>query len=216
MLSKPRSGELAVPGRFPGQPHRVLGRIGGDQSRRPLTNKTNETWQGILFGFSGFFALERKRAAAGIYIQRADTPRGRPRASAIARFADTIAYPCAFARRFLESLDQPGCDARSSCPGRGLDELAQTAIRHWGSFREKGLESRAISLRPLKSEGLSATSCALSFTGSCLERLFVLTRPLSDQRFHNSCDGMRNARLNRDDAFSHEMIIVSSAIVSSS
>ena len=35
-------------------------------------------------------------------------------------------------------------------------------------------------------------------------------------RFQNPCEGMRNARLKRDDAFSHEMIIVSSAIVSSS
>ena len=35
-------------------------------------------------------------------------------------------------------------------------------------------------------------------------------------RFQNSCDGMRNARLKRDDEFSHAMIIVSSAIVSSS
>ena len=35
-------------------------------------------------------------------------------------------------------------------------------------------------------------------------------------RFQNPCDGMRNARLKRDDAFSHAMIIVSSAIVSSS
>jgi N-acetyl-S-(2-succino)cysteine monooxygenase len=34
--------------------------------------------------------------------------------------------------------------------------------------------------------------------------------------FQNPCDGMRNARLKRDDAFSHAMIIVSSAIVSSS
>jgi hypothetical protein len=35
-------------------------------------------------------------------------------------------------------------------------------------------------------------------------------------RFQNSCDGMRNARLKREDAFSHTMIIVSSAMVSSS
>ena len=35
-------------------------------------------------------------------------------------------------------------------------------------------------------------------------------------RFQNSCDGMRNARLKREDAFSHAMIIVSSAMVSSS
>ena len=34
--------------------------------------------------------------------------------------------------------------------------------------------------------------------------------------FQNPCDGMRNARLNREDAFSHAMIIVSSAMVSSS
>src|SRR5262249_20489638 len=34
--------------------------------------------------------------------------------------------------------------------------------------------------------------------------------------FQKPCDGMRNARLKRDDAFSHAMIIVSSAIVSSS
>ena len=35
-------------------------------------------------------------------------------------------------------------------------------------------------------------------------------------RFQNPCDGMRKARLKRDDAFSHAMIIVISAIVSSS
>ena len=35
-------------------------------------------------------------------------------------------------------------------------------------------------------------------------------------RFQNPCDGMRNARLKREDAFSHAMIIVSSAMVSSS
>jgi alkylhydroperoxidase family enzyme len=34
--------------------------------------------------------------------------------------------------------------------------------------------------------------------------------------FQNPCDGMRNARLKREDAFSHAMIIVSSAMVSSS
>ena len=32
----------------------------------------------------------------------------------------------------------------------------------------------------------------------------------------NPCDGIRNARLKREDAFSHAMIIVSSATVSSS
>jgi len=32
----------------------------------------------------------------------------------------------------------------------------------------------------------------------------------------NPCDGMRNARLKREDAFSHAMIIVNSAMVSSS
>ena len=36
------------------------------------------------------------------------------------------------------------------------------------------------------------------------------------QGFQNPCDGMRNARLKREDAFSHAMIIVSSAMVSSS
>jgi hypothetical protein len=34
--------------------------------------------------------------------------------------------------------------------------------------------------------------------------------------FQNPCDGMRNARLKREEAFSHAMIIVSSAMVSSS
>jgi hypothetical protein len=34
--------------------------------------------------------------------------------------------------------------------------------------------------------------------------------------FQNPCDGMRNARLKREDAFSHATIIVSSAMVSSS
>ena len=34
--------------------------------------------------------------------------------------------------------------------------------------------------------------------------------------FQNPCDGMRNARLKREDAFSHAMIIVNSAMVSSS
>jgi hypothetical protein len=38
----------------------------------------------------------------------------------------------------------------------------------------------------------------------------------ASHRFQNPWDGMRNARLNREDAFSHAMIIVSSAMVSSS
>ena len=36
------------------------------------------------------------------------------------------------------------------------------------------------------------------------------------QGFQNPCEGMRKARLKREDAFSHAMIIVSSAMVSSS
>jgi hypothetical protein len=40
-------------------------------------------------------------------------------------------------------------------------------------------------------------------------------RPIR-HRFQNPCDGMRSARLKREDAFSHAMIIVSSAMVSSS
>ena len=46
----------------------------------------------------------------------------------------------------------------------------------------------------------------------------VASRPrgLVDQRFQNPWDGIRNARLKREDAFSHAMIIVSSAMVSSS
>ena len=44
-----------------------------------------------------------------------------------------------------------------------------------------------------------------------------LCRPqLVGHGFQNPCDGMRNARLKREDAFSHAMIIVSSAMVSSS
>jgi uncharacterized membrane protein YfcA len=39
---------------------------------------------------------------------------------------------------------------------------------------------------------------------------------LVGHRFQNPWDGIRNARLNREDAFSHAMIIVSSAMVSSS
>jgi hypothetical protein len=39
---------------------------------------------------------------------------------------------------------------------------------------------------------------------------------LIGHRFQNPCDGMRNARLKREDAFSHAMIIVISAMVSSS
>jgi hypothetical protein len=39
---------------------------------------------------------------------------------------------------------------------------------------------------------------------------------VSNHCFQNSCDGMRNARLKREDAFCHAMIIVGSAMVSSS
>jgi hypothetical protein len=39
---------------------------------------------------------------------------------------------------------------------------------------------------------------------------------LIGHRFQNPCDGMRNARLKREDAFSHAMIIVISAMESSS
>ena len=42
------------------------------------------------------------------------------------------------------------------------------------------------------------------------------TLALIGHRFQNPCDGMRNARLKREDAFSHAMIIVNSAMVSSS
>ena len=42
------------------------------------------------------------------------------------------------------------------------------------------------------------------------------TARLVDQGFQNPWDGIRNARLKREDAFSHAMIIVSSAMVSSS
>ena len=35
-------------------------------------------------------------------------------------------------------------------------------------------------------------------------------------RFQNPCEGMRNARLKREDAFSQAIVIVSSAMVSSS
>jgi hypothetical protein len=58
--------------------------------------------------------------------------------------------------------------------------------------------------------------------GTCLGRSGVaeqgrcgpITRP--SQRFQNPWDGMRKARLKREDAFSHAMIIVISAMVSSS
>ena len=40
--------------------------------------------------------------------------------------------------------------------------------------------------------------------------------PRISHGFQNPCDGIRNARLKRDDEFSHAMIIVISAIVSSS
>ena len=46
--------------------------------------------------------------------------------------------------------------------------------------------------------------------------LLVVKERLIGHRFQNPCDGMRNARLKREDAFSHAMIIVSSAMVSSS
>lgn len=39
---------------------------------------------------------------------------------------------------------------------------------------------------------------------------------LARHGFQNPCDGMRNARLKREDEFSHAMIIVISAMVSSS
>jgi hypothetical protein len=48
--------------------------------------------------------------------------------------------------------------------------------------------------------------------------LFLRLSPeaYSNHRFQNSCDGMRNARLKRVPAFCQAMIIVSSAMVSSS
>jgi hypothetical protein len=50
---------------------------------------------------------------------------------------------------------------------------------------------------------------------SSLRCLFVVKERLIGHRFQNPCDGIRNARLKREDAFSHAMIIVSSAMVSS-
>ena len=38
--------------------------------------------------------------------------------------------------------------------------------------------------------------------------------PLLGHRFQNPCDGIRNARLKREDAFSHAMTHVSSTMVS--
>jgi len=57
--------------------------------------------------------------------------------------------------------------------------------------------------------------------GDMAERCELITQELGkavagSHRFQKPCDGMRNARLKREDAFSHAMIIVSSAIVSSS
>ena len=50
------------------------------------------------------------------------------------------------------------------------------------------------------------------------QTLFTAGEPVrpNGHRFQNPCDGTRNARLKREDAFSHAMIIVSSAMVSSS
>ena len=57
--------------------------------------------------------------------------------------------------------------------------------------------------------------------GDATERCELIAQEFSkavagSHRFQNPCDGMRNARLKREDAFSQAMIIVSSAMVSSS
>jgi len=57
--------------------------------------------------------------------------------------------------------------------------------------------------------------------GDATERCELIAQELGkavagSHRFQNPCDEMRNARLKREDAFSHAMIIVSSAMVSSS
>ena len=88
-----------------------------------------------------------------------------------------------------------------------------TARRSWR-------QSRAVA-RPRPDHSLPARpSLLLPSTPVSKPRLlptsFTTVPGLASQRFQNPCDGMRNARLKRDDEFSQAMIIVSSAMVSTS
>ena len=70
--------------------------------------------------------------------------------------------------------------------------------------------------------GMTSETNGFLAVSASFQRSTVISRPAGEpvrliaHRFQNPCDGMRNARLKREDAFSHAMIIVSSAMVSSS
>ena len=93
-----------------------------------------------------------------------------------------------------------------------------TLIRLLGGFElaEEALhEAFAVAVEqwPFRFDGVAGQHWTIRVVGSSS---VPPEHQLIGHGFQNPCDGMRNARLKREDAFSHAMIIVSSAMVSSS
>src|SRR5207249_3688554 len=93
-----------------------------------------------------------------------------------------------------------------------------TLIRLLGGFElaEEALHeafAAAVEQWPFRFDGVAGQHWTIRVVGSSS---VPPEHQLIGHGFQNNCDGMRNARLKREDAFSHAMIIVSSAMVSSS
>ena len=89
-----------------------------------------------------------------------------------------------------------------SRPGRGEEEASKTEL----------ITKTALGIRRTSTWGLRAQRKSWE----AKDRPVATPESLIVHRFQNSCEGIRKARLKRDDEFSHAMIIVNSAMVSSS
>ena len=97
---------------------------------------------------------------------------------------------------------------------------------YWNPLRADALPvgvDRVCCRSPSKHEPVAehASLAEHASQGDATERCELIAQELGkavagSHRFQNPCDEMRYARLKREDAFSHAMIIVSSAMVSSS
>ncbi|HEV3193320.1 MAG TPA: SDR family oxidoreductase, partial [Polyangiaceae bacterium] len=102
----------------------------------------------------------------------------------------------------------------------GVYAGTKAAVEAMTSILAKELRGRSITVNavapgPTATDLLTRQSCRWQPCSTLREGLSSAAR-LVDHRFQNPWDGIRNARLKREEAFSHAMIIVSSAIVSSS
>jgi hypothetical protein len=112
--------------------------------------------------------------------------------------------------------DRNGLQSELGCALSAIGAMAPT-LWHFFLGAYSGLSVSLVTLRfysransdPRPLGPLDGKACGGPFT-----LLNVPTHLSTSHRFQNPCDGMRNARLKREDAFSQAMIIVSSAIVS--